>query len=120
MARVATLPPQVTNKLKVFQTFSSHPLGIEHISQVQHAWRPIWLVNRAVAEAYGLTPDDFEYILSTFPVFARKRPEFYAYLQERVQEWKHEAEGSEIYAMLAAGPARAAETPQTYSPKALR
>jgi len=51
-------------------------------------WSDLWIANRSVAEAYGLTPDDFEYILSTFPVFARKRPEFYAYLQERVKEWK--------------------------------
>jgi hypothetical protein len=55
-------------------------------------WPSIWLANRAIAEAYGLGPDDFAYILSTFPVFARKRPAFYAYLQERVQEWKREVE----------------------------
>ncbi|MGQ9654907.1 MAG: Eco57I restriction-modification methylase domain-containing protein, partial [Thermodesulfobacteriota bacterium] len=53
-------------------------------------WQPIWAANCAVAEAYGLTPDDFAYILTTFPLFARKRPEFYAYLQGRVQEWKEE------------------------------
>jgi hypothetical protein len=47
--------------------------------------------NRAVAQAYGLGPDDLDYILTTFPVFARKRPAFYAYLQERVREWKREA-----------------------------
>ncbi|CEK13067.1 hypothetical protein CWRG_00343, partial [Chthonomonas calidirosea] len=44
----------------------------------------------------------FEYILSTFPVFARKRPEFYAYLQERVQEWKREVEGAKVYAISTA------------------
>ena len=47
----------------------------------------------AVAQAYNLTPDDFEYILSTFPVFARKRPGFYAYLKERVRQWRVEAGG---------------------------
>ncbi|MER3396912.1 MAG: hypothetical protein C4319_09080, partial [Acidimicrobiia bacterium] len=38
-----------------------------------------------------------EYILSTFAVFARKRPEFYAYLQARVQEWKQKVEGAKVY-----------------------
>lgn len=56
----------------------------------------LWFSNRCIAEAYGLTPDDFEYILSTFPVFARKRPAFYAYLQERVQEWKWEVKGTQV------------------------
>jgi len=51
-------------------------------------WNQLWLTNRAVADAYGLTPEDFEYILSTFRVFARKRPDFLAYLQQRVKEWK--------------------------------
>jgi hypothetical protein len=55
-------------------------------------WASLWQTERAVAEAYGLGPDEFEHILSTFPVFARKRPAFYAYLQERVQEWKREVE----------------------------
>jgi hypothetical protein len=50
----------------------------------------VWRANRAVAQAYGLGPDDVEHILSTFPVFARQRPAFYAYLQERVREWKKE------------------------------
>jgi hypothetical protein len=82
----------------------------EHILHLKERWPSIWLANRAVAEAYGLTPDDFEYILSTFPVFARKRPAFYAYLQERVQEWKREVEEARVYAIPAAGLARAAGT----------
>lgn len=55
-------------------------------------WSDLWIANRSVAEAYGLTPDDFGYILSTFPVFARKRPEFYAYIREQVRKWKRELE----------------------------
>ncbi|MCP9469935.1 MAG: N-6 DNA methylase [Nitrospira sp.] len=50
----------------------------------------VWQANRAVAQAYGLTADDLAHILSTFPVFARKRPAFYAYLLARVKEWKEE------------------------------
>jgi hypothetical protein len=64
----------------------------QHVAESRESWFPIWLANRAVAEAYGLTPDDFEYILSTFPVFARKRPAFYAYLLERVRGWKEETD----------------------------
>jgi hypothetical protein len=67
--------------------------GIAHVSEAQTCWPKLWLANRAVAEAYGLTPDDFEHILSTFPVFARKRPAFFAYLRERLAEWKEEAAG---------------------------
>jgi hypothetical protein len=55
--------------------------------------------NRAVAEAYGLTSEDFEYILSTFPVFARKRPAFFAYLRERLAEWQRAIRYPEISAL---------------------
>jgi hypothetical protein len=34
--------------------------------------------------------EGFAHILSTFPVFARKRPEFYTYLLEGVAEWARE------------------------------
>ncbi|HHH47912.1 MAG TPA: SAM-dependent DNA methyltransferase [Gammaproteobacteria bacterium] len=64
--------------------------GGQHHSDSHDTWQFVWAGNRAVAEAYGLTPDDFAHVLSTFPVFARKRPEFFAYLQERLAEWKAE------------------------------
>lgn len=44
-----------------------------------------------IAEAYDITPDDFEHILRSFPVFAPKRKEFFAYLLQRLAEWKAEA-----------------------------
>jgi hypothetical protein len=50
----------------------------------------LWETERSVAEAYGLSADDFAHILTTFPVLARKRPAFYAFLQERVAEWRAE------------------------------
>ena len=59
-----------------------------HVSELSKLWDDVWAVHRAVAEAYGLGPDDFDHILSTFPVFARKRPAFHAYLLERLAEWK--------------------------------
>ena len=67
-----------------------------HVAQVEEIFPDIWQANRAVAEAYGLTPDDFEYILSTFPVFARKRPEFFGYLQQQVAAWKTEFQGAKV------------------------
>lgn len=48
------------------------------------------LGNLVIAEAYGLGPEDFAHILSTFPVFARKRPAFFAYLRERLAEWSED------------------------------
>jgi hypothetical protein len=110
VGRIAVLPPGEAYNLPALPTQSVIHDGISHISDLEDLWPSIWLVNRAVAEAYGLTPDDFEYILSTFPVFARKRPAFYAYLQERVQEWKREVEEARVYAMPAAELARAAGT----------
>jgi hypothetical protein len=59
-----------------------------HIDQIVDLWTAVWTSNRNIAQAYGLTADDFAHILTTFPVFARKRPAFYKYLQERVAEWK--------------------------------
>ncbi len=70
----------------------SMPPGTMHVSQVAEFWPAIWELNRTVAEAYGLNPSDFEHILNSFPVFARKRPEFHAYLRERLAEWKAETE----------------------------
>jgi hypothetical protein len=46
--------------------------------------------NLIVAKGYQLEPADFEHILSSFPVFARKRPAFFAYLRERLAEWAEE------------------------------
>jgi len=90
VGRLSVLPPDVAYGLTTLaiRTVAGEP--VEHITQLDNIWSSIWFANRAVAEAYGLTPDDFEYILSTFPVFARKRPEFYTYFQERVQNWKEE------------------------------
>jgi hypothetical protein len=62
--------------------------GIDHITDDEETWPVLWEANRAVAEAYGLSPDDFEHILASFPVMARKRPAFVAYLRERLTEWR--------------------------------
>jgi len=89
VSRVAApRPDDIAGARTVFEMHI--PKGVTHIGDFEDAWELVWTVNRAVAEAYGLTPDDFEHILSTFPVFARKRPEFHGYLQERLAEWKAE------------------------------
>jgi hypothetical protein len=75
-----------------FQTRSGNAGVYAHIAEIEQTWADLWLINRRVAQAYGLGPDHFDHVLSSFPVFARKRPAFYAYLQERVQEWKREVE----------------------------
>jgi hypothetical protein len=86
--------PKVTmaSLLPTLTTKSVATIQANHVTDLLEFWDDLWRINRAVAEAYGLTPDEFEYILSTFPVFARKRPKFYKYLLDRVQEWKQEVE----------------------------
>lgn len=78
----------LTNELPRVATLVAWKDGIDHVTQKLELWPPLWSANRAVAEAYGLTANDFEHILSTFPVFARKRQEFFAYLKDRLAEWK--------------------------------
>jgi hypothetical protein len=51
----------------------------------------LWRNEKAVAQAYGLDADDFAHILASFPVMARKRAPFVAYLRERVEEWRKES-----------------------------
>jgi hypothetical protein len=87
---VAVPPANTLNNLSCLPTVLGWESNTEHITDRQDLWPLLWLANRAVAEAYGLTPDDFAHILSTFPVMARKRPRFFAYLQERLKEWQAE------------------------------
>ncbi|HXF94293.1 MAG TPA: hypothetical protein VNK46_16185 [Nitrospiraceae bacterium] len=57
-------------------------------------------IHPASVHAHGLTADDLARILATFPIFARKRPGFYAYLKERVDEWKQESSRAETSSTL--------------------
>jgi hypothetical protein len=60
----------------------------------------------------GKSFDDFEHILHSFPVFARKRKEFFAYLQQRLAEWKAEvAKRQQAYELTDEPLAEAAEPP---------
>ncbi len=86
--------PDVTNALPGISTRLAWESAIQHVTEDHDLWPDLWAAHRAVAEAYGLGPADFEHILSAFPVFARKRPAFYFYLRERVTEWISERKGS--------------------------
>jgi hypothetical protein len=60
----------------------------KHIASYEEVWQKIWLANRSVASAYGIDSDDLMHILKSFPVFARKRPDFCAYIASRIEGWE--------------------------------
>lgn len=62
--------------------------GISHITEDEALWNSLWVANRAVAQAYGLNAADFGHVLASFPGFARKRPDFHAFLLTRLAEWR--------------------------------
>lgn len=98
--KLPPIPSTDPGRLPRFGTISVAGTGIEHVVALEEKWPLLWELNRSVAEAYGLRPEDFEHILSTFPVFARKRPAFYAYLLDRVGEWKEEQRASSSSGVL--------------------
>lgn len=57
---------------------------LDNLSAAHHSTDSHWQANWAVAQAYGLSAADLAHILSTFPVFARKHPETYAFFQSRI------------------------------------
>ncbi|HWP56924.1 MAG TPA: N-6 DNA methylase [Candidatus Acidoferrales bacterium] len=86
IARVALPPLADCWAIPAIETVSV--AGTQTPEHDEAYFEAVWQVNNAVAQAYGLTAEDLACILSTFPVFARKRPEFYTYLQQRLAEWK--------------------------------
>jgi hypothetical protein len=88
MSRMPTIPDLPGSA--VIPTRSASGGAADHYSDDRSVWPHAWDANKAVAEAYGLGPDDFGHLLSSFPVFARARPEFHAYLLSRLAEWKAE------------------------------
>ena len=69
-------------------TVSAECGDIEHYSADRSLWARSWNSNRSVAEAFGLGVEEFEHILASFPLFAKKRPGFHTFLLERLAEWK--------------------------------
>ena len=84
------LPPAVLKQLPVIRTRLAWESRIQHITEARDLWPALWSANRAIAEAYGLNPADLGHILSTFPVMARKRRDFVAYVRARLGEWADE------------------------------
>jgi hypothetical protein len=80
--------PDVVSRLPKITSKLAWEGGLEHISDARENWPKLWESNRAVAEAYGLGAAEFEHIIASFPGFAKKRPEFHAYLLSRLAEWK--------------------------------
>jgi hypothetical protein len=62
----------------------------ESVYEASDLWLTLWEINRATAEAYGISPDDLTYVVSSFPVFARKRPRFFEFLGDRLRRWASE------------------------------
>jgi hypothetical protein len=89
--KIAVLEPYSLASGAPMLTRSASASAVASLFDDSAKWGQLWHSERAVAEAYGLGPDDFEHILSTFPVFARKRPAFFGYLSKRLAEWKVEA-----------------------------
>ena len=85
MLPIAVPLADIVNRLPHVPTELAWERGVEHITDIEELWPLLVQANLAVAEAYGLDPDDFTYMLSTFPVFARKRPGFYNFLQSQIQ-----------------------------------
>jgi len=86
LSRVAVPSVSECHRIPAIETFSAD--GGDAPARDDHYFELVWQANRAVAEAYGLDPNDLDHIFSTFPVFARKRPEFHAFLQTKLADWR--------------------------------
>jgi len=83
--RLPVPSPQVAPDIPVIGTTSAACRGFRDVAESTRFWEPVIAANQAVARAYGLYTDDLAHILTTFPVLASKRPDFFAYFQERLQ-----------------------------------
>ena len=121
MSRCPVVSPGLLGKLN-FRVISVFNQPKKNISDFQDHWHHLWSLNRFVAEAFGLSAGEFISILSFFPVFARKRPEFFRYLEQRAAEWKAELHGTKAPVKTYPFPERqeipaAAETHKKYGDK---
>lgn len=80
-------PANIAGSFSVLPTRKAWEAGIESITDDRTLWEGIWTANRIVAEAYGLDHADFAHVLGAFPGFARKRPDFHAFLLARLKDW---------------------------------
>lgn len=106
---VVVPPAAVVNRLPRVPSRAAWRAGVQNVADDKELWPLLWEANRAVAEAYGLGADDFAHVLASFPVFARKRTAFHAWLLDRVAEWRSGRRGV-VYVPAAERPVpRAAE-----------
>ena len=87
-------PADVANGLPRIPTQLAWERGIGHVTKDEALWPALWAANRAVAEAYDLGPEELAHILASFPVFARKRSAFHAFLLRRLDAWRAEVQRS--------------------------
>jgi hypothetical protein len=83
-------PASEVNRLPAMGTLSARDARVEHVTEDESLWTPLWRINRAVSEAYGLNAADVTHILMAFPVLYRKRRNFMAFLFSKVNEWSNE------------------------------
>lgn len=115
MSRAVVPSFDIAQSLPPIRTLSVAGTGIDHISTLEKYWSTLWEANRAIANAYGLLPDDMAYILRTFSVFARKRPKFYDYLVNQIQHWNEQITTRDhMYPMSATAGMAAADARTTY------
>ena len=77
-------PASVTNALPRVPTVCAWERGVERITELKEHWEALWVANKAVTKAYGLSQDDFRHVLASFPVFAKKHAEFFGFLTAKL------------------------------------
>ena len=86
MATPMPVPPaSVTNVLPRVPMVCAWEHGIERITELKEHWESLWIANKAVAKAYGLSQEDFRHVLGSFPVLARKHAEFFNFLTANLE-----------------------------------
>lgn len=87
MRPVAVPASQATIGLPRLATRFAPSAGIGHLEDDETSWPTLWKIERAVAEAYGISPQDFAHILETFPVWRRRRPGLAAFYDQCLAKW---------------------------------
>jgi hypothetical protein len=82
--------PAVVAQLPGIETQLGWKTRYGNVCDDRDLWPVLWKANQAVAEAYGLGPAELGHIISTFPVYAKKHPEFHAFLQAQLANWAAE------------------------------
>lgn len=87
MSRAAVPPPSSLPPGLSVRCFDQTTDGEASVFEREDQWETHWAINKAVAEAYGLTRDDLLHILDAFPLFAKQYPECHRYLREQASRW---------------------------------